>query len=185
MSVLSFQSDGAPEHSDEVALSFGNTRNHVDAVAIGPYFGTELGADPRAVARVRKMTLDELMKELERSALPNAKAQMLAHAAVARKYGLPMIAYEGGQHLWETAGKEPKVQALFNAANRDPRMGALYARYLKDWTEAGGDLFVHELDCARYDQGGCWGALEYLSQPREGAPKYDALLRFMGAEAGR
>jgi hypothetical protein len=104
---------------------------------------------------------------------------MLAHAAVARKYGLPMIAYEGGQHLWDMEGKAPEAQALFNAANRDPRMGALYARYLKDWTQAGGGLFTHELDCARCDNGGCWGAVEYLGQLRSEAPKFDALRRFM------
>jgi len=177
--VLSFQFDGLPEYSDEVALSFGDTRDHVDALAVGPYFGTELGADAQAAARVKKMTLDELMQELETASLPHAKAMMLAHAAVARKHGLPMIAYEGGQHLWEMEGKEPEVQALFNAANRDPRMGALYARYLKDWTQAGGGLFVHELDCARCDKGACWGAVEHLGQPRAEAPKFDALQRFM------
>ena len=125
------------------------------------------------------MTLDQLMKELDSSSLPKAKALMLEHAAVARKYGLPMIAYEGGQHLWEMEGKEPEVQALFNAANHDPRMSAVYARYLEDWTQAGGGLFMHELDSARCDKGGCWGAVEYLGQPRAKAPKFDALMRFI------
>ena len=125
------------------------------------------------------MTLDQLMKELDSSSLPKAKALMLEHAAVARKYGLPMIAYEGGQHLWEMEGKEPEVQALFEAANRDPRMGALYTRYLQNWTEAGGGLFVHLLDSGRCDKGACWGALEHLSQPRAEAPKFDALQRFI------
>lgn len=179
--LLSFQFDGTPEYGAELALSYGDTRDHVDALSIGPYFGGELGADAQAAARVKKMTLDELMRELEESSLPRAKALMLAHAAVARKHGLPMIAYEGGQHLWEMEGKEPEAQALFNAANRDPRMGALYARYLEDWTEAGGGLFMHELDCARCDKGGCWGAVERLGQPRFEAPKYDALMRRMEA----
>lgn len=179
--VLSFQSDGLPEYSDEVALSFGDTRKHVDAVAIGPYFGTELAADAEAVSRIGKLTLDELMRELESVALPEAKAQMLTHAAIARKYGLPIIAYEGGQHLWNTSGQEaPGLDALFYAANRDPRMGALYSRYLNDWAEAGGGLFMHLLDCGNFENAGNWGALEYLNQPRTEAPKYDALLRFMG-----
>lgn len=179
--VLAFQSDIEPEYADEVALSFGDTRDHVDALAIGPYFGTELGADAAGVERVKKMSLDELMSELENSWLPKAKAQMLAHAAVARKYGMPMIAYEGGQHLWNMSGQAaPEVDALFYAANRDPRMGALYSRYLKDWADAGGGLFMHLLDCGNFRNAGNWGALEYLTQPRAEAPKYDALLRFMG-----
>lgn len=178
--VLSFQFDGTPEYGDEFALSFADTRDHVDALSIGPYFGGELGSDAQAIARVKKMTLDELMLELETVSLPNAKAQMLAHAAVARKHGLPMIAYEGGQHLANYSGTEaPEVEALFNAANRDPRMGAFYTRHLNNWAEAGGGLFMHELDCARCDNGGCWGAIEYLTQPRDEAPKYDALLRFI------
>lgn len=178
--VLSFQSDIDPEYSDEVALSFGDTREHVDAIAIGPYFGTDLAADAVGVARIRKLNLDELMRELESAALPKAKTQMLAHAAVARKYGLPLIAYEGGQHLWNTSGQAaPELDALFTAANRDPRMGALYSRYLNDWTEAGGGLFMHLLDCGSFEGAGNWGALEYLTQSRSEAPKFDALRRFM------
>lgn len=178
--VLSFQSDGLPEYSDEAALSFGETRKHVDAVAIGPYFGADLAADAAGAARAGKMSLDELMSELETSSLPKAKAQMLAHAAVARKYGLPLLAYEGGQHLWNTSGRSaPELDALFNAANRDPRMGALYSRYLDDWAAAGGGLFVHLLDCGNFENAGNWGALEYLTQPRTEAPKFDALQRFM------
>jgi hypothetical protein len=178
--VLSFQSDISPEYADEIALSFGDTRNHVDALAIGPYFGTDLAADAAGVARIRKMSLDELMRELKTSSLPKAKAEMLAHAKVARKYGLPMIAYEGGQHLWNMSGQAaPELDALFNAANRDPRMGALYSKYLNDWAEADGGLFMHELDCGSFEGMGNWGALEYLTQPRAEAPKYDALRRFM------
>lgn len=178
--VLSFQSDGAPEHSDEIPLSFGDTRRHVDALAIGPYFGTDLAADAAGVARVRKMTLDALMRELETSSLPKAREQMLAHAAVARRYGLPLIAYEGGQHLWNMSEvKVPGLDRLFTAANRDRRMAALYTRYLNDWAEAGGGLFMHELDCGRFEGAGNWGALEYLTQPRAEAPKADALRRFM------
>lgn len=178
--VLSFQSDGLPEYSDEVALSFGDTRDHVDALAIGPYFGTELAADAAAAAKTKAMTLDELFHELETAALPKARAEMLAHAAVARKYGLPMIAYEGGQHLWNMSGQESaEINSLYHKANRDPRMGTLYARYLRDWAAAGGGLFVHLLDCANVPDAGNWGALEYLTQPRAEAPKFDALRRFM------
>lgn len=178
--VLAFQSDIDPQYSDEVALSFGDAKDHVDAVAIGPYFGTDLAADAAGAARIGKLSLDELMRELETASLPKAKAQMLAHAAAARKYGLPLIAYEGGQHLWNMSGQSaPGLDALFNAANRDSRMGALYSRYLNDWTEAGGGPFMHLLDCGNFENAGNWGALEYLTQPRAEAPKFDALQRFI------
>lgn len=178
--VMCFQFDGDPAYSDEIPLSFGDTRKQVDALAIGPYFGTELGSDLESLTRIGNMDLDAFMRELEQVALPRARKQMEQHAAVARKYGLPMIAYEGGQHLWNMTGKQaPRAVALFDAANRDPRMGKIYSRYLQDWTEAGGGLFMHLLECGRYEGAGMWGALEYLTQPRDRAPKYDALLRFI------
>jgi hypothetical protein len=130
------------------------------------------------------MSLEELMQELDRSSLPKARAEMLAHATLARKYGLPMIAYEGGQHLWNMSSQAaPELDALFTAANRDPRMGVLYSRYLKDWTEAGGGLFMHLLDCGSFEGAGNWGALEYITQPRAEAPKFDALQRFIEGAA--
>jgi hypothetical protein len=103
---------------------------------------------------------------------------------VARQFGLPLIAYEGGQHL-TTGGpyeRDEAMNALFRAANRDPRMGGLYDRYLRDWNEVSGQsLFVHLGNCAVSDSGalGSFGSLEYLTQPRSEAPKYDALQRWI------
>jgi len=94
-----------------------------------------------------------------------------------------MIAYEGGQHLWSMSGQPvPELDAVFNATDRDPRLGALYACYLKDWTEASGGLFMHLLDCRNYENSGNWGALQYITQSRAEAPKYDALQRFIEGE---
>lgn len=75
---------------------------------------------------------------------------------------------------------ESPCLVLFYAANRDQRMGALYSRYLKDWADAGGGLVVHFMLCGAFSREGRFGAIEYLGQPREQAPKFDALLRFMG-----
>jgi hypothetical protein len=58
-------------------------------------------------------------------------------------------------------------------------MGALYARYLADWGDAGGQLFMHFTNCAAYNRYGRFGSLEYQDQPREDAPKYDALQRYL------
>jgi len=178
--VLSGQSGNTAV--SETALSYGDTTDHVDALATAPYFGYDLSGDPAASAKTVKMSLDELMNELANTAVPAAKKEMLDEAAVARKYGLPLIAYEGGQHLVDfrpDAEHAPALDALYDAANRDPRMGALYTRNLQDWTEAGGGLFLHLQNCGPYDMHGRWGALEYINQPRAEAPKFDALMRFM------
>lgn len=175
--VLSTQSS-SPEQIDTL-LAEGTTRAHVDALAIAPYFGYELANDPQAVAKTLKMSLDELLGEVENGALPRAKAEMQGAAAAARKHGLPLLAYEGGQHLVDIGAdaENPALNALFGAANRDPRMGKIYARYLQDWQDAGGGLFLHFLSC-----GGRFGALEYLTQPRAEAPKFDAIHRFIEGE---
>src|SRR5258708_5381184 len=78
-----------------------------------------------------------------------------------------------------SAPTPPAVTTLFHRANRDPRMGALYQRYLQNWAEAGGGLFMHLLDCSNTPNMGNWGALEYLTQPRSQAPKYDVLKTLM------
>ena len=178
--VFSTQS-GAPDVS-EIALAFEDTRNNLDALATAPYFGYYLTQDDAAAAKTAKMSLDELMLELETVALPKAKAEMEEQAAIAKKYGLPLIAYEGGQHLVDFRPDEKHdaaLDALFDAANRDPRMGRLYSRYLKDWAASGGGLFMHLLDCGPFSLHGRWGAKEYPAQPRSKAPKFDALQGFI------
>jgi hypothetical protein len=178
--LLAFQFDGSPEVSAEVALSYADVRHHLDAISVGPYFGTSLGADSQALDRARNMNIDALMRQLEDSELPSTTKLVLEHASVARRYDLPLIAYEGGQHLWNMSGQpDSTVDALFSAANRDPRMGALYSKYLQSWQDAGGGLFVHLLDCANVRGNGDWGAKEFLSQPRADAPKYDAIQKWI------
>ena len=106
---------------------------------------------------------------------------MQSQVAVATARGLPLIAYEGGQHLVGNGGVENNatINALFDDANRDPRMGALYKTYLDAWKASGAKLFVHFINCSGYSMWGRWGALEYLDQPRANAPKFDALQTFI------
>ena len=44
---------------------------------------------------------------------------------------------------------------------------------------AGGDLFTAFNSIMRYSGTGRWGVLEYQTQPRLEAPKYDALMQFI------
>ncbi len=166
--------------TSEVMLAFEDVRAHVDALAIAPYFGGYLGA-PEEQARVEKLSLDQLFAELRQRALPEVEQWIRKQIEVARKHRVQLIAYEGGQHL---TGVGPAVDnaalnALFDAANRDPRMGALYFDYLTTWRKLGGALFVHFTDCSGFSRWGRWGALEWLEQPRSKAPKFDAIARFI------
>lgn len=101
-------------------------------LAGAPYFNmgeqqTQAGLQPQDV-------LDSLQRSVARLARDNALEKNLA---LARWYGLPFLAYEGGV---DTFG--PGSLAAKAAANRDPRMEALCRGYLDQWYGAGGALFM-------------------------------------------
>ena len=151
----------------QTALAYGDTAAHTDAVAVAPYFGF------RDAASARGLSLDAIMQRLDTTLLAEAQTATLAQVNVLRNYRLPLIAYEGGQAL--TAPGDATLTDLFLQANRDPRMGNVYTRFLQDWNSAtAGGLLVHFTDCWS-----AFGSLEYISQPRSQAPKYDALMRWI------
>ncbi len=181
--VLAAQEDGPAEA--EALLAYEDTARHVDVLAIGSYFGFELGL-PENQARVSRMTVDELFRELETVSLPSTMGYVRENAAIAARYGIPLVAYEGGQHLSAVmfGVDDPAIDDLFDRANRDPRMGRLYTKLFEEWSAASrGGLFLHLNECNPLGPYGRWGLLEYIDQPREEAPKYDAVMKWM--EAGQ
>ncbi len=162
----------------DVILSHRDAYKHADALAIAPYFGHYLG-DPQA--GTDQWSLARLFRELRGKALREAIGWMRAHAKVARKYGVDLIAYEGGQHLAGFGGAEnnERLTRLFQRANRSPLMRPVYAHYFDAWKAAGGKLFVYYAAPGKYTKWGSWGIAETLSQPRSQAPKLDAVLTFI------
>jgi hypothetical protein len=155
-------------------LDYQNAKASTDALAIAPYFGGQFQAE------VATWTLDQLFASLQAS-MPEVIASMSAQATLAAARGVRLVAYEGGQHLVGSGGNENNaaLNTLFDAANRDARMGELYRTYLDGWKTAGGQLFLHYYNCGGYSKWGRWGSLESPEQPRAAAPKYDALQRFI------
>jgi hypothetical protein len=151
----------------------------IDAVAIAPYFGvTPMPAEAR---RFTAMSLDAFVDYVRTNVFLQESAHMRNHRTVAGKYGLRLLAYEGGQHMVGVGGSQDNqaLNALFDAFNRDPRIKQLYLDYLFIWKREGGELFVHFNDVSRYTKSGRWGALEYVAQPRSESPKFDALQTFI------
>jgi hypothetical protein len=173
-------SQAANSWVSEQVLGFEGAAGPSDALAIAPYLGGYLGG-PSEQARVAAMSVDDLANELQTVALPEAQGWMTAQAAVAATNGVELAAYEGGQHLAGNGGVEndDAINALFDAVNRDPRMGDLYRAYLAAWRAAGGRFFVHFVNCAGWSKWGRWGALEFMTQPRDDSPKFDALQNFL------
>lgn len=167
----------------------------MDALAIAPYFGHHLGIAKNADAVAAWTTREDgglnlLFQELAWGdvlsnpgslALPAVYAQIARHRALADRYGLALLAYEGGQHLAGVGSiqNDVRLENLFTAANRDLRMGALYADYLADWRQQGGQLFMVFNSVGRYGKYGSWGVKEHQAQT--GAPKHESLLRFSAA----
>jgi hypothetical protein len=169
----------ATQGLDLLKSRYGASALGIDAVAIAPYFA--VFATPSNAGTYTSMSLDAFFNHMRSSVLPATAGQTSAYRALARKYGVRLIAYEGGQHLNGVLGGEndPALNALFDAANRDARMKPLYLEYLAGWKGAGGELFVHFNDVSRYNKWGRFGALEYIAQPRAQSPKFDALQTFI------
>lgn len=166
--------------TSKTILDFEKAYQSADALAIAPYFGGHLG-NPETQHAVAKASLSDILTRCGDD-MAARHGDVAAHAALAEKYGLRLIAYEGGQHLVGTGGAEnnPQLTALFMAANRDPRMGQIYTENLKGWQKAGGGLFAAFASMSQYGKWGSWGLLEHQDQDPASAPKYRAILEFMG-----
>jgi hypothetical protein len=158
---------------------FGAAALGIDAVAIAPYFG--VSPAPAEAGQFTSMTLDAFINHVRTSVFPREAGHMANHRALAKKYGLRLFAYEGGQHMVGVGAAQDNraLNALFDNFNRDPRIKQLYLDYLALWKREGGELFVHFNDVSRYTKSGRWGALEYVAQPRSESPKFDALMTFI------
>lgn len=169
-----------PWTSEQVA-SFEQAYRHADAIAIAPYFGHSHG-DPAALAQTLALTPEALIDALRQEVQTETRAMIEGTGAVASQFGLAMVAYEGGQHLAGFFGAEndDALNALFFAANRHPAMGDLYLEYLALWNASGGGVFSLFSYVGGYSKWGSWGVLEYLSQPVNDAPKYQALRTYLG-----
>jgi hypothetical protein len=164
----------------EQMLLWKDAHKHADALAIAPYFGYTYG-DPQTVDQVSRMTVDQMFTNLTVEVDGPNREVIQKQARLAKKYGLDLIAYEGGPHLAGFGGAENdrKLTELFIAANRDPRMYDLQRRHLKHWFEAGGGLYAVFAYVSAPNKWGSWGLLEYQDQPLDQAPKMRAILDLM------
>ncbi|HEU4428829.1 MAG TPA: hypothetical protein VFT98_08745 [Myxococcota bacterium] len=156
-------------------LSWNDAAKRADVYAIGAYFGGRASRrDGPALA-----TLDDpALARVLRAEIEASRSRLQATVEIARSFGLPLVAYEGGQHL----RGDPRVPGLTErliSFNRSPEMRRLYQLHLAQWREAGGGLFVHFSSTSGYGKHGSWGALEWWDQPT--SPKYEVLREWAGA----
>jgi len=153
------------------------------------YLGEALEERPeqnQIPAKEMSVAMEELPPEGQISAevtsggaLNEARGWMDEQAALAQRFGVNLLAYEGGQHIVGVNGVENNsvITQLFRNANRDRRMGDVYTRHLSDWSEAGGQLFAVFEAVGPYSKWGSWGVKEYQNQSN--SPKYNAVQQFI------
>ncbi|MEJ2465394.1 MAG: thrombospondin type 3 repeat-containing protein [Candidatus Thiodiazotropha sp.] len=201
--VMGAQANGIAAGRELLACSLWSeapcdSQHGIDAIAIAPYFAGNYG-HPNTVSTIDTWTqqpdggLDWMFEEINSGAhlgwgvtgFDQAFRTMDEYAALGSTYGLPVISYEGGQHMVGIGGAENNtaVTGLFHATNRDPRMGQAYTHYLDNWrSRTGGGLFMHFNAIGTWSKWGSWGALE--DSTHTSSPKHDALMAYLGNSPG-
>ncbi len=167
-------------------VSFGNVFEHVDALAVGAYFGGSMGRNQEAT-KTLTLSPSAIVQQLLVTELPKVKANMRSQKQIADTYNLRLVAYEGGQHL-VGSGTHPtlgnlsgnqKLTDLFIAANREPKMKDAYLQYLNDWNQVSGDLMLLFNSVRIPNRYGSWGLLEFGSQAIQNSPKASGVKQYL------
>lgn len=178
--VLAGQS-GFVELNDVLLKSFSDPAINpkgvkADALAVAPYFGA-VANDLAEKQGATNLTVEMILSQMDSNIEESVRQSTRQNKAVADKYGLRLVAYEGGQHLVATGelmNNDALTQKLI-AANRNPRMGQLYEKMFDAWySQSGRDLLVLFNSAEMPSKYGSWGLLENQEQLPERAPKFRA-----------
>jgi hypothetical protein len=149
-----------------IQQNYGAPSQFVYASAVAPY------VDIPSADNVAGLTINQLFADLDTQLTSSFIPDVQADVAVAGEYGLPLVAYEGGQGLIPGAGD--LNFAVMQQAQYDPRMYQFYVTMMTDWQQLGGELFdAFQLDGVGGGYG-FWGMLPNVLAP--GSQKYDALV---------
>ncbi len=151
-----------------------------DVAAVAPYFTVDIDKLYQQYLS-GKVNLDNVFSDLH-SAVDSVIASAGKNEQVAAARGIPLVAYEGGQHLVAKPGEQHNNQGfvdLLSNINRDPRMGDLYKYMLDQWYGEGGKTFVFAGETMTSTKWGSWGLKEnYLDN---NAVKFRAVQDYLKA----
>lgn len=163
--------------------------SQVDAFAVAPYVGESEGevefnrSSPETFLQDAITYVRGEGQWSETAAEQGLRYAIRNDRALADEFGLPLIAYEGGQHF---------VGSRFtrDVVNEHPMLRDLYDALFAVWQEEGGGLFVHlhgviprgqnePGEEPTYFQSENFGIKELQTLSRAEAPKWDAVLTWM------
>lgn len=163
----------------EQVLSWKNAYQQADAFAIAPYFYGGDVSEPKNADSTATLSPDQIIEKMLTEIRTTIRRIATKNAAIAKKYGVSLITYEGGPHLTSQQmpeDKQERITKLFTAVNRHPRMREVYKEYLAQWRQSGGGLFMQFSSVSLPNKYGAWGMLEYQDQNIQTAPKYLGLM---------
>ncbi|MFQ5568317.1 MAG: T9SS type A sorting domain-containing protein [Rhodothermales bacterium] len=146
----------------------------IDALAIAPYFGWELGYRLHESGRAATIGAGEVLDSLEAQMAAEVTGWITDYRTLADSYDVELIAYEGGQALVGFEDSPPNYIDVMHAVNRDDRMRRLYCDFYDIWYQQGGGLFTAFALITQYDRWTAYGLLEHLGQDPATAPKWRA-----------
>lgn len=159
--------------SNEIAA---NMDGAFDAIAIAPYITP---TDAQRARYSSATTVDQVLADT-RSNIEESLRWTRNHRALADAWSLrlgrpiELLAYEGGPHL---DGRNQPYQPAFLAATKDPRIGPIYADYLRGLDQAGLDLYLDFQFTSQDGENafGDFGKLHRMDQPLATAHSYNVL----------
>ena len=171
--------------------------NLPEVLAISNYFGHPASAE---IYRLTDWSTtngstwpDELVEKAEsaiRRDLYSTQTSWQANAQVASAAGVPMISYEGGQHLLPVGlgdGSDPVFRKFMNFLEylqRSPVMKRLYTEHYALWSAAGGRTVSLFTDIGPVSYWGYWGAKEWVTDTRATSAKWDAFVSWVESMRG-
>jgi hypothetical protein len=137
-----------------IAHNYGPPSKFIYGIAGAPYFGMG-GQESKS-----GLTKDQVLDALSRSVDDYAGLALVVYPIIAHKYGVKLLAYEGGVDIGQ--GDQSLDAKL--AAQSDPRMREITRRYLDAWYGHGGSLFMYFTLCSSWNKWGAWGLTDDLTK---------------------
>lgn len=175
-------SQAANAYLSEQLLNTGEVAAFANVLAIAPYVSMNVPITPNdaglSADKVAAWPLDKLFEYLNTIALPESKKWIEESKKAANRFGVQLVAYEGGQHLVGIQGAENNDQlgGLLMQANADKKMGDIYTKNLTHWQAAGGDLMCTFTSVEGWSKWGSWGLLQHAKETASDSPKFKAVM---------
>ena len=147
-----------------------------DVLSPAGYFGPNEAVYKKWDQAGAKLTKDDVITDM-RPMIFEAGKYLRDNAYLAKKAGVKLVVYEGGQHIQPQGQADKPYAAALGEAQKDPAMYDLYRDNLDLYAKGGCDLFCAFASVS--SQGskyGSWGHVEYYGQSPDDAPKYRAIL---------